>query len=342
VIGAITLLLAGAAALAQDDIKRVLAYSTISQLGYMFLALGVGAWSAAIFHLMTHACFKSLLFLAAGVVILALDHEHDIHRMGGLLRRLPVTSWCFVAAAAALAGLPLLTSGFYSKGAILAAAWQRSPLLWLAGIVGALLTAGYIFRVVLVAFVGAAPPGDGAPIRRPSALMLGPLVVLAVLSLTVGFLETPEFLGGVRAVSRVLDGALPVHGAHLPLHTELLLELAATVASVGGAVLAWWLLCRRRDLLQRLVDRPAPAALRALAASGWGFDTLYQKLLVGPFVALAERNRDDLVDRVATLPADLASALHRALSLTQDGRIRRSVTWLAIGAAIALAVVVLT
>ena len=124
VIGAATLLIAGFSALVQHDLKRVLAYSTISQIGYMFLALGVGAWSAAMFHFMTHAFFKALLFLAAGAVIHALHHEHDMFKMGGLRKRLPLVFWTFVAGAASLAALPLVTSGFYSKDLILWSAWS--------------------------------------------------------------------------------------------------------------------------------------------------------------------------------------------------------------------------
>jgi NADH-quinone oxidoreductase subunit L len=126
VIGALTLLLAGCSALVQRDIKRVLAYSTISQIGYMFLALGVGAWSAAVFHLMTHAFFKALLFLAAGAVILSLHHEHDIFRMGGLWRRLPLAFVTFLIGSASLAGFPLITAGFYSKDLILWQTWTSA------------------------------------------------------------------------------------------------------------------------------------------------------------------------------------------------------------------------
>ena len=136
VIGAATLLMAGFSALTQHDIKRVLAYSTISQIGYMFLALGVGAWSAAIFHFMTHAFFKALLFLAAGVIIEALHHEHDIFRMGGLRKELPVAFWTFLIAGCSLAGLPLITAGFYSKDLILWSAGSSaagSTGLWAAG-----------------------------------------------------------------------------------------------------------------------------------------------------------------------------------------------------------------
>ncbi len=156
-IGAVTLLLAGGSALVQRDIKRVLAYSTISQLGYMFLALGVGAWSAAIFHLMTHAFFKALLFLASGVVIHALHDEHDLHAMGGLRRRLPWAYAAFLAGGAALAGVPLITAGFYSKDLILHEAFVAAdgfPWLWLAGLAGVALTAAYILRLILLAFHG--------------------------------------------------------------------------------------------------------------------------------------------------------------------------------------------
>ena len=159
VIGAATLLLAGFSALTQWDIKRVLAYSTISQIGYMFLALGVGAWAAAIFHFMTHAFFKALLFLAAGVVIQAMHEEHSIFKMGGLRKELPLAFGAFLIAGCSLAGLPLITAGFYSKGLIVWETWsspQGSTALWLAGVFGVLLTALYIFRVIFLVFFGEA------------------------------------------------------------------------------------------------------------------------------------------------------------------------------------------
>ncbi|MGH8297045.1 MAG: NADH-quinone oxidoreductase subunit L, partial [Steroidobacteraceae bacterium] len=159
VIGAATLLLASFSALNQRDLKRILAYSTISQIGYMFLALGIGAWSAAIFHFMTHAFFKALLFLAAGVVIQRLGEEHDIFRMGGLRRRLPLAFWSFLIGSAALAALPFVDAGFYSKDLILFDVWESGPdgpWLWAAGTLGALLTSIYIFRAVFVVFFGEA------------------------------------------------------------------------------------------------------------------------------------------------------------------------------------------
>jgi NADH-quinone oxidoreductase subunit L len=167
-IGALTLLLGALAALAQQDIKRILAYSTISQIGYMFLALGVGAVSAALFHLVTHAFFKALLFLTAGAVILGLHGEHDIRRMGGLRKSRPVTFACFLIGVASLAALPLVTAGFYSKALVLDAAWAAGGagrLLWLAGAAGAFVTALYAFRVLFLVFFGTrrSDPRDPSP-----------------------------------------------------------------------------------------------------------------------------------------------------------------------------------
>ena len=157
IIGALTLLIAGCSALAQHDLKRILAYSTISQIGYMFVALGVGAWSAAIFHFMIHAFFKALLFLGAGVIILVLNEEHDISRMGGLRKKMPVVFMTFLIGSASLSALPLVTAGFYSKELILwdsLSAESGSTLLWIAGISGAFLTALYSFRMIFIAFYG--------------------------------------------------------------------------------------------------------------------------------------------------------------------------------------------
>ena len=155
-VGLATSLMAAFTALTQHDIKRILAYSTISQIGYMFLALGVGAWTAGIFHLMTHAFFKALLFLGSGAIIHCLHHEHNIFKMGGLRTRMPVTFWSFMIGSSALAALPM-TSGFFSKDQILLQAYQQAsigPWLWLAGLLGALLTAVYSFRLVFIVFFG--------------------------------------------------------------------------------------------------------------------------------------------------------------------------------------------
>ncbi len=175
IIGAATLFIAGFSALNQHDLKRVLAYSTISQIGYMFLALGVGAWSAAIFHFMIHAFFKALLFLGAGSVILLLHEEHDMHKMGGLRKKLPLVFITFLIGGASLSALPLITAGFYSKDQILWFSWSSgmgSKWLWLAGIAGALITSLYTFRMIFLTFFGELKI---EPKHKPGILMGIPL-----------------------------------------------------------------------------------------------------------------------------------------------------------------------
>ncbi|MDX5423024.1 MAG: NADH-quinone oxidoreductase subunit L, partial [Hymenobacteraceae bacterium] len=195
VVGAVTLLLAGFSALTQYDLKRVLAYSTISQIGYMFLALGVGAWSAGIFHFMIHAFFKALLFLCAGAIILALHHEQDMRHMGGLRRSMPVVFWTFLIGAASLAALPVITAGFYSKDQILwytLAGPQGSIWLYAAGLAGAFITSIYTFRMVFMTFFGESKTHVAHP---PGKIITVPLIILAILSLFGGFIELPHNFG---------------------------------------------------------------------------------------------------------------------------------------------------
>jgi NADH-quinone oxidoreductase subunit L len=323
IIGVMTLLLAGMSALVQRDIKRILAYSTISQIGYMFLALGVGAWSAGLFHFLTHACFKALLFLAAGAVIVSLDHEQDIFRMGGLRRALPLTFWTFLIGAAALSGLPLVTSGFYSKDWILWSAWsspQGGFWLWLGGVIGALLTGLYIFRLIFLVFFGDL---RSAPNRGPGLAMSIPLVVLAGLSLAVGFLEIPHTLGDVRLFSRYLTYSLPMLDTipRLAESTEAIQQIAVSLASLLGVGLAMILFLPRRNLADVISERPWGRALHELWLNGWGFDALYRQLFVRPFHALT-RNSTDVADIGYAMLTDSIRQCHTLLSRTQTGRVR--------------------
>ena len=279
-----TLLIAAGSACVQRDIKRVLAYSTMSQVGYMFLALGVGAWSAAIFHFVTHAFFKALLFLSAGVVIQALDNEHDIFKMGGLRKALPVAFWTFLIGAASLSALPFVTAGFYSKDLILRLVWSSppwGPWFWGAGTLGAFLTALYSFRLVFVAFFG-----PGKAIRRTSApSMIVPLVILAVFSLGAGFL--PRTLGTVAR--RLLPGG-PA-GSAGPF-----IQAVGALLPVIGIIAAVPLYLTRRRQTEALATKPFLAGLNAFLFSGWGFDRLYGALLVDPFLWITRINRADFVD----------------------------------------------
>jgi NADH-quinone oxidoreductase subunit L len=341
VIGALTLLLAGCSALTQSDIKRVLAYSTISQIGYMFLALGVGAWSAAIFHFMTHAFFKALLFLAAGAVIHVLDEEHDMFKMGGLRKDLPIAFWTFLAGSASLAALPLLTAGFYSKDLILWEAWSSqdgSTWLWAVGLVGALLTSIYTFRMVFLTFFG---PSNVRPAHRPGPAIQIPLIVLAVLALIAGFVELPRPLGDQPRFSDFLQTVLPAAptgrgGAT----TEALLEVVAAVVVLGGVYLAYVLFLTRRRWTAELVRTAIGTAVHRFWGADWGFDWLYDLLLVRPYTWLARADARDVVD-LATDGIAAASVLaYRGLTRTQTGRLRWYAGTVAVGAAIVIAVMV--
>jgi len=229
-LGLLTLLLAAFTALTQRDIKRILAYSTISQIGYMFLALGVGAFASGIFHLVTHAFFKALLFLAAGAVIHCLHHEHDIFRMGGLRKRLPLAFWSFLIGSAALAALPM-TSGFFSKDAILLATWQAPGMghwLWAGALLGAVLTDIYSFRLVFVVFFGEAKT---EPDRQPGWRMALPLVLLCALALLGGWIVLP------------LAGVFPATAAHGDHHA---VELLSAGIPLVGLLLAYLLYLGRQ------------------------------------------------------------------------------------------------
>ncbi len=336
IIGAITLLVAGLAALNQHDIKRVLAYSTISQIGYMFLALGVGAWSAAIFHFMIHAFFKALLFLGAGIVIWSLDEEHNMFKMGGLWKKLPVTFWTFLVGAASLSALPLITAGFYSKDKILWLSYasdKGSVWLWLAALAGAFLTALYAFRMVLLTFFGDAKK---EPSQRPGLMMTIPLIVLSILSIVGGFIELPGDMGHFTMFSDFIEKTLPVTLVTISGHyTELLFQLISglvAVAGIGSAYAFYY-------------NKPFPAAepqrnaVQNFFYRGWDFDLLYDALIVRPVIFLAQIDKNDVIDRFYNGLASLALWLNKLLSATQNGMVRRYAIVLAIGAIITLTLI---
>jgi len=321
-IGAATLLLAGFSALAQNDIKRILAYSTMSQIGYMFLALGVGAWNAALFHLVTHACFKALLFLSAGAVTMRVHHEQDIFKMGGLARRLPVAFTGFLVGSAALAALPLVTAGFYSKEAILSGAWADGSggrVLWAAGVFGAFLTGLYIFRAVFIAFFGAAHTEVSG---RYGWRVVVPLAVLSVLSVLGGLLALPLFplLAPVLPASKDVPGLAP-----------LLLASGAGLLGIALAAARYW----------RPTRAPAATPLWRFWHAAGGFDWLYDHLLVRPVLWAARVGRDDVIDSVYDGIAWVTRWAHEQVRRTQTGRVRWYAASLAIGSVSLIAIAVL-
>ncbi len=332
IVGAITLLLAGFAALVQTDIKRVLAYSTMSQIGYMFLALGAGAWSAAIFHLMIHAFFKALLFLAAGAVIVATHHEQNIFKMGGLRKKLPFVYICFLVGGAALAALPFLTAGFYSKDEILWEALVSNHVgLLYAGLFGALLTSIYTFRMIFIVFHGeektAAHAGHGISYWLP-------LGVLLVLSTFVGAMIHPP-LAGVLPVS---IGAVAGAGDAEVKHQ---LEWLAGSIAVFGIALAAILFSGERRVVAALASSLPGRLLARWWYNAWGFDWLYERLFVKPYLALVHLNRRDAVDQAVNLLPRLAAACHDALSHTENGHLRWYAATMVAGALLLLAAVLL-
>ncbi|HEY3373134.1 MAG TPA: NADH-quinone oxidoreductase subunit L [Prolixibacteraceae bacterium] len=327
IIGAMTLVVAGFSALAQHDLKRVLAYSTISQIGYMFLALGVGAWSAAIFHFMVHAFFKALLFLAGGAVILLLNEEHDIYKMGGLRKKLPLVYWTFLIGSASLCALPLVTAGFYSKDAILWFSWsaeQGSGWLWLAGTVGAFITSLYTFRLVFLTFFGEAKT---QPTRQPGNLIAVPLVILAALSLIAGFIELPESMGNIHLFSNLLSPLLPTVHIAPENNSELLFQVLASVISLSGIYIAYLLYFKRSALAESFDTSRG----NHFFYKGWGFDQLYDLLFVRPIVWLSEIDRNDFIDSINRGIARITYILNDLLSLLQNGKLRWYVMSLAFG-----------
>lgn len=338
IIGAATLLIASFSALVQRDIKRILAYSTISQIGYMFLALGVGAWSAAMFHFMTHAFFKALLFLAAGAVILGMHHEHDIFKMGGLRKAMPLVFWTFLAGAASLAALPFVTAGFFSKDLILHLAWSSrfaGPLLWACGILGAFLTALYTFRMVFVAFFGEASHKIE---HRPGVRLALPLVVLGFLSIIGGFVETPAFFGHISLFSEFLSPVLPEAA---PVAETGGLVFAGAITPLAGLAGAWYLFYARRKTTEAIAHRPFWSTLRSFWYSGWGFDAIYDFIIVRPYLWLASAGKRDPVDNPFRWLERLSEVLNLSLVKTQTGNVRWYAAGISIGAVLALSAAVL-
>ena len=328
IVGGVTLVLAGFAALVQTDIKRILAYSTMSQIGYMFLALGVGAWDAAIFHLMTHAFFKALLFLASGAVINACHHEQNIFKMGGLWKKLPLAYASFIVGGSALAALPLITAGFYSKDEIL---WEAfaSGHQWLlyAGLAGAFLTSIYTFRLIFVAFHGEqkteAHAGHGIAHWLP-------LVTLIVLSTFIGALISPP-----------LAGVLPQSVGHAGGDAKHSLEIASGAIALAGILLAALLFLGQRKVVSAVAQSGPGRFLGAWWFAAWGFDWLYDKLFVKPYLLACRLLGHDPIDSSIGVIPHLARGGHGLLSRSETGQLRWYAVSLVGGAVLVFAAVML-
>lgn len=338
VIGAATLLLAGLTALTQYDIKRVLAYSTISQIGYMFLALGVGAWTAAVFHFMIHAFFKALLFLAAGAIIESLHHEHNMFKMGGLKDKMPVVFWTFLAGAISLAAVPLVSAGFYSKDQILWYSWAAdggSPVLWAVALSGALITATYTTRMMILTFWGESHTPIG---HLPGKRMTMSLVVLAVFSVFAGFIELPHNFGHFALFSDLLHPVLPETVMRENLPSEWLFQLLAALATLSGIFLGYYYYYQQAARIENLRQNGLVARLHRFWFSGWAFDRLYDAMLVKPFIYISNINKKDITDKLYTGIAAAAGEMYKLLSKTQSGSLRWYIMGLVVGAILILGI----
>lgn len=285
VTGLATAILAGTIALKQNDIKKVLAYSTVSQLGYMFLGLGVGAYTGAVFHVMTHAFFKALLFLGAGSVIHAMHHEQDIRYMGGLRKHMPITHITFLLGCLAISGIPPF-SGFFSKDEILTAAYTVNPLYFYVGVGGALLTAFYMFRLYAMTFHGRfrGTPEQHHHLHESPAAVTIPLIVLAILSVIGGFVGVPELFAEnghslAKFLAPVFEGSEKLRATHLPDHqTEWILLTVSVLLALIGVIAGYIRYSRKPDLQEA-------AGFGKLLGNKWYVDELLDTIVVKPLNA---------------------------------------------------------
>lgn len=325
VVGLATALLAATIALKQNDIKKVLAYSTVSQLGYMFLALGTGAYVAAVFHVMTHAFFKALLFLGSGSVIHAMGGEQDIRKMGGLAKYMKITNATFLIGCLAIAGIPGL-SGFFSKDEILAGAFAKSPVLYGIGLGTALLTAFYMFRLYATTFRGSfrGTHDQEHHLHESPAAITIPLIVLAILSIVGGYIGIPEFmLHGAHALSDFLAPVFAASATVLPPHEishaqEWMLTGLSTALIVIVVIFAW-------SRFSRKPETGEAAGLGKVLQNKWYVDEFYQKIIVGPLnrfgTFLGGVFENSVVDGIVNGVGRLVNYSSRQLRLLQSGQV---------------------
>ena len=355
-VAAFTAFLAATIALTQNDIKKVLAYSTVSQLGYMFMGVGIGAYFAGMFHLVTHAFFKALLFLGSGSVIHALHGEQDVRRMGGLRKYLPITSITFLIATLAISGVPLL-SGFFSKDEILGALYEGGYTVhWIVGLVTAVLTAFYMMRLYLLTFEGKARMSEEAKhhAHESPPSMTVPLLILAALSIFGGYIGVPEFMGEVVGVhgSNLLErfiepsiflGEIGQLEHHLFGHWALV--AFSVIAAFLGIGLAYYMYVIKPSVPETLAKSPLLSALYKGSYGKWFVDEIYNTAFIRPFDDLSRRIFwavmdvriiDGAVNGVATIARGAAAVIRAA----QTGILRLYAALMAIGAVAIVAYIV--
>jgi NADH-quinone oxidoreductase subunit L len=343
VIGCATAFFAATIGLVQSDIKKVLAYSTVSQLGYMFLACGVGAFGAGIFHLMTHAFFKALLFLSAGSVIHAMGGEQDMWHMGGLRSKITVTYWCMLFGTIAIAGFPPFAA-FFSKDAILFSAYNsgsNGKILYAVGLLAAVLTSFYMFRLIWLTFYGEKRYDEHrVHVHESPQNMTIPLMILAFLSLTGGWIALPALFGGKDYFAEFLSpifGMGEVAGSESMQSLEHTLSLVAVVAATAGLLVAW-------RMYAKGAGRPKMEGFYKVLYNKYYVDELYGALVVGPLVWLS-RNvlwkvlDDGVIDGAVNGIASISSAVGDTVRHTQSGNTRSYAVWVLVGALVVFAII---
>jgi NADH-quinone oxidoreductase subunit L len=353
VIGLTTAFFAATIGIVQNDIKKVLAYSTISQLGYMFLAMGVGAFSAGIFHVMTHAFFKALLFLGAGSVIHAMHEEQDIQRYGGLKKYMPHTAITFLIAALAISGIPPL-SGFFSKDEILWYSFANgSFILWLVGVITALMTAFYMFRLYFLTFEGKERFGhDKHPHESPKVMTI-PLIVLAILSVIGGFVGIPEVFSGehgnqfhnwLAPIFKDADRKLMHFGLHSHFE-EILLMVISVIGATASILLARYIYLKKPEIAVRTASRFK--GLYNLLWNKYYVDEIYDLLVVNPIVTVS-RNvlwkiaDNKIIDGTVNGAAKLIDIISATIRKIQTGVAQLYALVMVLGIAVALLWIILS
>ena len=330
IIGISTALLAATIAIKQNDIKKVLAYSTVSQLGYMFLGLGVGAYSGAVFHVITHAFFKALLFLGAGSVIHAMHHEQDIRKMGGLKSKLPITHITFLIGCIAIAGVPPF-SGFFSKDEILAAAFEKNKIYWVLGLVGAAMTAFYMFRLYATTFLGKFRGSNEqeAHLHESPWAMTLPLIVLAILSALGGVIGIPHIMGGNHWLSGQLSSIVSTpQEAHLAVSTEwILMGISVAIAAIALLITL--------SRYSKQTDEEPSSAIGKFFYHKWYIDELYQKAIIEPLnkfaLFLKEFIEKKVIDGAVNGTGKLVQFSARKVRLIQNGQAGYYILFMVLG-----------
>ncbi|TCB78258.1 NADH-quinone oxidoreductase subunit L [Acinetobacter sp. ANC 4173] len=338
ITGAVTLLVAGFAALVQTDIKRILAYSTMSQLGYMFMAVGAEAYQAGLFHMLTHAFFKALLFLSSGAVILAYHHEQNIFKMGGLFYKNKFLFACFAIGGGALAAIPFITVGFFSKDAILGAVWMKGQAvalydcLYWTGVAGAFLTSIYTFRLIWVVFFGK----ENTPYHAIKGITYwGPLSILAVLSTFVGAaLKAPveSILNAAKIPAVIIPEAMEagVHGA----------EHMAVGIALAGLVIGVILFAFAYGAVKSFAKTSLGAGLANICRNALGFDTLYDLIFVKPYLLIAKICGRDPIDGLWLVLPAIVKAGNGFTSARQTGSLREYASSMSLGIVVLLMILV--